>query len=101
MLVKLESFVLLRVGSSPMHFVYSCFCRWLRLSSFHKTFDVAAEVSAVGCPLPSFVVPEGISSGLDERSKMSVIASGDKPSFYGDLKPGLYLLSGCASWTSS
>ena len=53
--------------SALMHFV---FFFTMVSPGFHYSFDVAAELFAVGCPLPSFVVAVDMSPDLDERSKV-------------------------------
>ena len=52
--------------SAPMHFEIFTFVNDFVSPSIHYSINDVTEVSAIGCPLPSFVV---MSSDLDEHSE--------------------------------
>ena len=54
--------------SVPMHFLFFIFDYYFIPLGFYYSVVVVAEVSTVRCPLPSLVVPDDMSSDLDERS---------------------------------
>ena len=59
--------------SASMSFVFFSFVYHFVSPGFHYLIDVVTEVSAVGCPVPSFVVSEDIPPDLDERSEMCLV----------------------------